>query len=316
MTMQELSTIKSIDIRNIWPHEANDFTPWLAEHITELGDALGLELESLGTEAPVGSFRLDILARDRDGDRPVAIENQLGETDHAHLGQLLTYTAGYDANVVVWIAGKFKDEHRAALDLLNRRTDDDSEFFGVVVEVWQIDNSRPAPHFRVVSAPNEWINQNKPTGDSMGSELSQRYRQFFQGLADNLGEGPDVPHPHKVHGKSYLGFGTGFKGFSYSAAFSYGGVARVELYFSGSDRDKNKERFDELELSREAIESEIGGKFAWERLDDKMACRISVVRSGSIKDDQNKLDEIRDWMIEKLPVVKKTFGPRLADLVG
>jgi hypothetical protein len=88
------------------------------------------------------------------------------------------------------------------------------------------------------------------------------------------------------------------------------------LYFSGSDRDKNKERFDELELSREAIESEIGGKFAWERLDDKMACRISVVRSGSIKDDQNKLDEIRDWMIEKLPVVKKTFGPRLADLVG
>ena len=259
-------------------------------------------LEFLGTEAPVGSYRLDILARDRDGDRPVAIENQLGETDHAHLGQLLTYTAGYDANVVVWIAGKFKDEHRAALDLLNRRTDDDSGFFGVVVEVWQIDNSRPAPHFRVVSAPNEWINQNKPTGDSMGSELSQRYRQFLPRRLEMF------PFREKLP--------TGFKGFSYSAAFSYGGVARVELYFSGSDRDKNKERFDELELSREAIESEIGGKFAWERLDDKMACRISVVRSGSIKDDQNKLDEIRDWMIEKLPVVKKTFGPKLADLVG
>ena len=77
----------------------------------------------------------------------------LGETDHTHLGQLLTYMAGRDARVVVWIAGKFRDEHREALDLMNRLTDEETEFFGVVVEVLQIDNSHPAPHFKVVSAP-------------------------------------------------------------------------------------------------------------------------------------------------------------------
>ena len=113
------------------PTRPNNFTPWLAEHISELGEALGLDLESTSQEAPVGSYRLDILASD--GDRLVVIENQLGETDHTHLGQLLTYTAGYDASVVIWIAGKFRDEHREALDLLNRRTGKDSEFFGVVV---------------------------------------------------------------------------------------------------------------------------------------------------------------------------------------
>ena len=144
---QELATIERVkDIRSIWPNEADNFTPWLADNLSALGKALvlDLDLEDVVKEAPVGTFKLDIRTRVVGSGRPVVIENQLGSTDHSHLGQLLTYAAGFDANVIVWIAEEFKDEHREALDLLNRRTDEESEFFGVVVEVWKIDDSRPA----------------------------------------------------------------------------------------------------------------------------------------------------------------------------
>lgn len=151
-----LGRIERGDLRDAWPHEASDFTPWLAEHISELGDALSLELELQNQEAPVGSFSLDLLARVSGTDHTAIIENQLEPTNHDHLGKLLTYAGGYDANVIIWVAKDFRDEHRQALDWLNQRTDDDTGFFGVVVEVWRIDGSRPAPHFNVVAAPNEW----------------------------------------------------------------------------------------------------------------------------------------------------------------
>ena len=128
-----------MDIRGVWSNEAADFTPWLAENMTVLNEALGMDLELDAQEASVGSHALDILARDLGNSRQVVIENQLDYTDHRHLGQLLTYAAGFDANVIVWIARKFRDEHREALDLLNRRTGEDTEFSGIEVELWKTD---------------------------------------------------------------------------------------------------------------------------------------------------------------------------------
>ena len=141
----DLASIDRVDLREVWPHEADDFTPWLAENISRLGEALGLDLELQDTEAAVGGYSLDVLATDLNRNRTVVIENQLESTDHNHLGQLLTYAAGLDASVVVWITKEFRDEHRQALDWLNQHTDDETEFFGVAVEAWKIDGSRPAP---------------------------------------------------------------------------------------------------------------------------------------------------------------------------
>ena len=115
-----------------------------------------MDLGEARKEVPVGGYLLDILATDLDSDRPVIIENQLGATDHAHLGQLLTYAAGLDGATVVWVTGIFRDAHRQALDWLNQRTGEDTQFFGVEVELWQIGDSPFAPYFKPVATPNEW----------------------------------------------------------------------------------------------------------------------------------------------------------------
>ena len=164
MTTPNLAKIERVDLREAWPNEARDFTPWLAENIAELGEALGMDLELQEREAAVGGYSLDVLATDLNQNRPVIIENQLETTNHTHLGQLLTYAAGYDANVIVWLTREFRDEHRQALDWLNQRTGEDTQFFGVVVELLRIGNSPYAPYFKLVATPNKWrIRKNEVT---------------------------------------------------------------------------------------------------------------------------------------------------------
>ena len=170
----------------MWPDEARDFTPWLAEHLSELGDALELELELQAREAPVGGYSLE--AYDVENDKPVVIENQLGSTDHTHLGQLLTYAAGFDANVAIWIAKKFRAEHREALDLLNHRTGEDTQFFGVEVELWKIDNSRPAVHFKLVATPNEWRKWTVGNTQADGNGSERKGSGIFPEAPDTLRE--------------------------------------------------------------------------------------------------------------------------------
>jgi hypothetical protein len=142
-----LGRLEKIELRDIWRTEAMDFTPWLAqsENLALLGEALGMELEIEAQERNVGPFRADILCKDALDGSWVLIENQLEHTDHTHLGQLLTYAAGLHAATIVWVAGRFTDEHRAALDWLNEVTGEKFRFFGVEVELWRIGSSPAAP---------------------------------------------------------------------------------------------------------------------------------------------------------------------------
>lgn len=312
---QEPGTIERVDIRQIWANEAADFTPWLAENLAILGKALGLDLELQAREAPVGAYSLDILARDVQGGRPVAIENQLGPTDHIHLGQLLTYGAGCDANVMVWIAKEFRDEHREALDLLNHRTGEDSEFFGVEVELWKIDGSRPAVNFNLVSTPNQWRKQNSgPRPPAPVSEKMHKYRAFFQGLIDTLREQHQFTNARKGQPQNWYSFSAGKTGFSYGANFNSDGRVRVEFYIDTGERVRNEQIFDWFNSQKQTIESTLKLDLMWEPMTSRRACRISIRREGSIEDDDGKLKAIEEWMVEKLLDFRRAFGPALADL--
>ncbi len=155
-TAKKLSRLKRLDFDDIWPDEAMAFTPWLAEedNLGLLGEALGIPLELIGTEEPVGGFSADILARNMATGDPVVIENQLGTADHRHVGQILTYAASVHAVSVVWIARRFTDEHRASLIWLNAISSTNIRFFGVEIELWQIDSSQYAAHFNIVAKPD------------------------------------------------------------------------------------------------------------------------------------------------------------------
>lgn len=159
--MHSFSELKQVPLREIWGHEAGDFTPWLAEHIQMLGDALGMDLELMDREASVGDFSLDLLAQDLGSSRTVIIENQLTQTDHDHLGKLLTYAAGFDALTAVWISEKVRDEHRQTLEWLNQKTDTELQFFAVEAVILKIGDSIPVLGFKVVAAPHEWQKSKK-----------------------------------------------------------------------------------------------------------------------------------------------------------
>lgn len=158
MSKITLGRLEKTDLRDAWASEPDDFTPWLAkpENLELLGQAIGIELELEAQEKLVGPFRADILCKDINSNQWVLIENQLERTDHSHLGQLLTYAAGLNAVTIVWIAERFTEEHRAALDWLNAITDESINFFGLEIELWRIADSLMAPKFNAVSKPNNW----------------------------------------------------------------------------------------------------------------------------------------------------------------
>jgi hypothetical protein len=225
--MPDFGELKTVDLRKIWPHEAANFTPWLAENIGALGKALGMELELTDSEADVGEFSLDLLAKDLGSGRNVVIENQLTATDHDHLGKLLTYAAGFDATAVIWLAESIRDEHRQALEWLNQRTTADTNFFGffgVAVEVLQIDNSKPAFIFKPVVFPNEWQKRGGPSGGKSTSPRGEVYRQFFQTLIDELREKHKFTGARIGQPQSWYAFSSGVSGVPYGASFAQGGA--------------------------------------------------------------------------------------------
>jgi len=303
--------LKVLNPRVAWPNEARDFTPWLAHHITNLGLVLDMQLELTATETRVGDFCLDILAKDLNSDRQVIIENQFGPTNHDHLGKLLTYAAGIDATAVVWVAEEIREEHREALEWLNRRTDADTHFFAVVVEVIQIDDSRPAPRFKPVVFPNEWQRAVRDSAEREPSPRAESYRRFFQALIDELRETYRFTGARVGQAQNWYSFASGVGGFWYNTNFAWNGRVRAELYIDLKDREKNKATFDLLLAQREEIESDFGEPLDWERQDEKTASRISVSREGSIEDSDQRLAEIRLWCRDHLLRLKRVFGPRL-----
>ena len=171
MNKAPLGKLLRIDLRSVWKSDAFDFAPWVAENIDLIGGVLGLDLEVVGHHPGLAETSVDVLARDRNRDRRVLIESRLEETDHAHLGQLITHAASLQASVVVWLARELRDEHRQAIAWLNRGDSGATEYFGIVVEVLQIDNSRPAPDLRVVASPAKWTRSARPIAAHNGAAV-------------------------------------------------------------------------------------------------------------------------------------------------
>lgn len=312
--MPELGQLARLDPREVWKSESADFTPWLSENLGHLAEVLGLELELTQREASVGDFSVDLVARDLGRDRVVIIENQLEPTDHTHLGQIITYAAGLDAGVVIWVSRQFREEHRQALDWLNRVHEGHTEFFGVLVELLKVDDSKPAVNFRLVAFPNRWSRAAVASSEEVSPKRAA-YQQFFQRLLDDLREKHKFTNARAAQPQNWYTFSSGVRGFSWAFGFALGGRVRAELYIDTPDADRNEQILDELMKGRASIEKDFGEPLEWERLDEKRACRVACYRAGGIEEPSEKLEEIQAWAVDRLLRFKRAFGPRLRDFV-
>ena len=309
---QQLGKLTSVHPRTIWPDEALDFTPWVAANLDQLSEELGLDLELEDTETKVGDFLADITATVTGRTAKVVIENQLATTDHNHLGQLLTYASGQDADIVIWVTTEFRDEHRQALDWLNQRTDDSLEFYGVTVDLKRIGNSPPAPEFRSAVSPNA---PNKETRKivSSSSNDKEKYREFFQVLADELRDKHQFGRVIKAQPRHSCSFPSGHEKIGYCAAFATKSRsrARVEVNLHRRQGDFNKHLFDALFERRGEIEEALGATLSWERMDQQKSSRIIQHTKGSINDSEQDLAKLREWMVGTLLKFKAVFEPHL-----
>ena len=261
-----LGRLERVDLRSVWSNEAYDFTPWLATdgNLASLGGVLGLELELEGMEKGVGPYAADIVCKDTVSDRYVLIENQLERTDHNHLGQLLTYAAGLNALTVVWVAARFIDEHRAALDWLNEVTAEGVNFFGLEIELWRIGDSAVAPKFNVVSKPNDWTKQvaSAARSEANVSDLKKQQLAFWTRFAEYLSEHSARVTPRKPYAQHWADYAIGRSHFWLSVALnSREDFIEVGMHMDGPDAEAH---YHLLEAEREAIEAEIGETLLWD----------------------------------------------------
>ncbi|MGB1022262.1 MAG: DUF4268 domain-containing protein [Synechococcus sp.] len=305
-----LSKLERVDLREAWKHEANDFTPWLAEeeNLQTLAEALGIsELELVDMEYSIGDFKLDILCSE--GDQQVVIENQLEPTDHRHLGQILAYAAGVDAKKVIWVAESFRPEHLAALDYLNVNTIDDFSFFAVQIELWRIGDSPLAPKFEVVAKPNDWARAGREQARAASSSSPTKTLQhrFWTALVERLAnEGPQIK-PAKPGARHWLFTSIGRSGFALTATVNTKDQRLgVEIYLSGGDA---KHRFAALLSDKESIESKLGFHMDWMELPGKTASKIISVYGDASIEDENRWNEYQVWMIKRLVSMEKVFRP-------
>ena len=310
----KLLKLQEIDVRGIWPKEAEDLSRWMRDNIEVLNDALGLQIEIEEAESRVGNFRLDLAGNEARTQKPVVIENQFGKTDHDHLGKLITYAAGREAGILVWIAMDFQQPHRDALHWLNGITGPEMLFYGVNLEVFRIDESSPAPKYTLVVEPPPYKRSSSVSTISPKAASYQAFwAKFLQHMKDKY---PGVTRAISAQAQSWFSTGAGVSGFSLNATFTGDGRFRVELYIDTGNKEQNKAAFGQLQESDGAIQQTIGENLDWTELPDRRASRISLYRPGSstIDDSSETLDEYVLWGSERMARFREVFRPLLTRL--
>lgn len=272
-----MGKIERVPVREVWPHEALDFTKWLAEeeNLTQLGDVCAIDLELVDTESPVRSFSVDIFAKETASDRRIVIENQLEETNHDHLGKIITYAAGKGADVVIWAVARARDEHRKAIEWLNDHTDDECSFFLVEIEVWRIGDSPMAPKFNVVEPPNEWARAERAKDGLSDTKAAQLgYWQAHREAALSDPDFSKVMRPRKARAQHWSDVNVG------SSRYHLCLLAVVQKQRIGVEICvSNDKEFGEVVFAHQAeLEHLLGVK--GEPYDAKKSCGIRFYREG------------------------------------
>ena len=301
-----LGKLKEIkDLRKVWPHEALDFTPWLAEddNLALLSDAVGLEITLDETESSVGDFNVDIFATETGTDRKIIIENQLEDTNHDHLGKLITYASGKSAETIIWIVKRAREEHRAAIEWLNNHTDENIAFFLLEIKLYQIGDSNIAVKFEVVEKPNDWTKEIK-RNVSNSPILQARYEYWtaFNEYAfknKNFSNHFNKRKPNTDHWMTFS-IGSSVCNIIISQVRKFNNVL-VEWYITN-----DKDLYHKLFKYKDQIEQELGFNLEWNELPDKKASRILISKNADFSDNDSWPSQF-EWMMQTAIKMKKVI---------
>ncbi len=301
-----IGKLEEVDIRELWKHEQYDFSEWLSkkENIENLNDILGLTLVDISKETYVGAYRCDLFAKDETTGIKVIIENQLEMSNHDHLGKIITYASGLDAKVVVWIVKEAREEHRSAIEWLNNNTNSNINFFLIEIHAYKIGNSDNAPMFQVIEQPNDFIKNNKSinSSDTMNKSQSQRvefWNQFNNVLVER-GKPFNVRKATTDHWYN-VAIGTSDAHIDITLV-NKDSVIGVELYITD-----NKDLFDKLYQKKDEIESDLGFKLDWRRLNNSKASRIVTFIKGLNFDNHSNYNELMNKTIDLAVLMRDTF---------
>jgi len=302
----ELGKLKTITPRKKWNNEARDFTPWLANNIKELNETLGLELEVENTEVAVGPYSADILAKDTGSGRYVVIENQLEKTNHDHLGKSITYASVLDASSIIWIATVFTEEHKKSLDWLNDHTTDDISFYGVQIELWQIDDSNAALKFNVVSKPNQAVREaaKLKAFDDLSERRKLQY-DFWIRFKEKLAKTKKIPSLQTPRPQYWFDVTLGKSNIHLSNTCNTDdNTVGIRVYIKHHISD---EMLPFLESKKDEIEKKIGQKLLWNPNPNNRD-KIIVLHHQTDFSDPTKVEESLKWLVEYTIKFRETFS--------
>ena len=293
--------IRITDLRSVWPHEANDFTKWLAQegNLALLSDTIDIELELVERESSVGGFNVDIFAKEVSTNRRIIIENQLEDTNHDHLGKLITYASGKGAEVIVWVVKRARDEHRQAIEWLNQHTDSNIGFFLIEIELWQIGNSEKAPRFNIVEKPNDWSKTMKTIEGLSNTDLLKL--EFWTGFNDAMSNNDEFKHhfrARKAFPQHWYELSIGSSGYHVGLTINTQKQSiGAEIYISD-----DKELFEQFKKHKDEISAMLNGEVEWREA--KKACRFFVTTDINPKKREN-WSKAYNWFLAKAIIFKE-----------
>lgn len=288
----------------MWPKEAQNFTPWLADHLDVLGDKIGMDLEKIGTEVDVGPYSADILAKDITTNTFVVIENQYEKTNHDHLGKLITYSSVLDAKTIVWIAEVFTDEHKKALDWLNDLTPNDVSFYGIQLELWEVGQDSASLHLNVVSSPSKNAKIIKQ-GTSAPTESAQQQLEYWTKFRDKLKATKKIPSLHTPRPQYWFDVALGKSGVHISNTCNIQkNIVRVRVYIENKTAPN---AYNYLVSKKDEIEKQLGFQMLWDPNPNASDKTITLEHKTDLEDEV-KTEESLNWMVEYTIKVWSVFS--------
>ena len=306
-----IGKLTRLPLREVWKHEATDFTVWLQDNLDLLNEVLDFNLLSAEREQPAGSFSVDLVGED-EASRLVIIENQLERSDHSHLGQVLTYLAQLDAQVAIWIVKEARPEHLKAVNWLIENTD--THFYIIQLEAVKIGDSAPAPLFTKLVGPSV---EARAAG-VVKKELSGRYllrKRFWELLLEIAKSKTTLTSKVSATTDNWIGIGAGKSGLTYNFVVTQN-ECRVEMYFNTGSAESNIDYYNQIAANKETVETTFGSPLSWEPLEGKQTCRICLrTEEGGYKNEET-WDHVCGLAIDKMVLLESTLAPYVKKLKG